>query len=364
MPHPTPLPKRLTMSNSPKLLFYRLARRLGMFAAARFLTRRRVCILAYHGFAQSDEAQFRGKLFISPDTFGQRLDLLKRRGYKVLRLGQALQQLQQGQVQADAVVITIDDGYASTLSVAGPLLRAHDFPATVYLTSYHMLTQTPVYDLIIAYLVWKARLPLARLVWPVGTAPQDLDLATPLSREGVVARLTEDGHRLAGEAGRMALARALAEALALDFDSIVATEAFRLLTPAEARLLPALGVEIGLHTHRHRFPPGDLASCRREIDDNRAYLARESVPVTPHFCYPSGVYDPGQWAVLADAGLASATTCDTGLVRSGDARFGLQRFLDGEMVDEVEFEAEISGFADLLRALLRVDRRSLGAGSR
>lgn len=349
------------MPNSPKLLVYRAARALGLFGLARRLTRRRLCILAYHGFAQGDEARFRGKLFITPATFARRLDLLRRRGYQVLPLGRAVQDQQQRRVTADSVVITIDDGYASTLSLAAPLLRAHDFPATVYLTSYHMQTQTPVYDLVIAYLVWKSPLATARLAWPAPAASQDLDLASPAARDRVVARLTEAGHRLASEAERMDLARALADALALDFDAIVAAQAFRLLTPAEARQLPAWGVEIGLHTHRHRFPPGDLAVCRREIADNQAYLAREIGAVTPHFCYPSGVYDPGQWPVLVEAGLASATTCDTGLVRPGDERFGLRRFLDGEMVSEIEFEAEVSGFADLLRGLLRVDRRGAGA---
>lgn len=349
------------MLTNPKLVLYRAARVLGLFGLARRLTRRRLCILAYHGFAQGDEAQFRRKLFITPATFGRRLALLKRRGYRVLSLGQAVMDQQQRRVADDSVVITIDDGYASTLSVAAPLLKSHGFPATVYLTSYHMVTQTPVYDLIIAYLVWKSPQPSAQLLWPALAVPQNLDLASQTSRERAVASLTEVGHRLASEAERMDLARALANALALDFDGIVAAQAFRLLTPAEARQLSDWGLEIGLHTHRHRFPPGDLAACRREIAENHAYLVREIGPVTPHFCYPSGVYDRGQWPVLADAGLASATTCDTGLVRCGDNRFGLRRFLDGEMVSDVEFEAEISGFADLLRGLLRVDRRSNGA---
>lgn len=345
------------MPNRPKLFVYRAARALGLFGLARRLTRSRLCILAYHGFAQGDEAQFRGKLFITPATFGRRLDLLKRRGYRVLPLGQALQDQQLRRAAADSVVITIDDGYASTLSVAAPLLRARGFPATVYLTSYHMQTQTPVYDLVIAYMVWKSPLTTARLTCAVQALPQDLDLASPAARERTVARLTKAGHDMNSEGERMDLVRALADALALDFDEIIADQAFRLLTPAEARQLPAWGVEIGLHTHRHRFPPGDLAACRREIADNQSYLAREVGTVTPHFCYPSGVYDPGQWPVLAEAGLASATTCDTGMVRQGDERFGLRRFLDGEMVSDVEFEAEISGFADLLRSLLRVERR-------
>ena len=346
------------MPNIPKLMLYRGARTLGLFRLARYLTRRRLRILAYHGLALGDEAQFRAKLFITPKTFEGRLALLQRCGYRVVTLDRAVDDLQRHQITADAVVITIDDGYASTLSVAAPLLKARGFPATVYLTSYHMQTQTPVFDLLIAYLVWKARLPSARLSWPAGAPALELDLSSSAARELTVTKLADFGHGLPTEAERLALGRALALALALDFDAVIAVEAFRLMKPAEARQLGALGIDIGLHTHRHRFPPGDLAACRREIDDNRHYLVREVGVAPKHFCYPSGVYDEGQWPVLAEAGLASATTCDTGLVRLGDPRFGLRRFLDGEMVSEIEFEAELSGFADLLRGLLRVDRRA------
>ena len=68
-----------------------------------------------------------------------------------------------------------------------------------------------------------------------------------------------------------------------------------------------------------------------------------------------------QWSVLKEFDLASATTCDTGLVAPGDSPYALRRFLDGESVSDIEFEAEISGFAGLLRAFLGIDRRAPGA---
>ena len=59
---------------------------LGMFQLACWLTRKRLGILCYHGFAFEDEAVFRPKLFIRPEVFEQRLKTIKRYGFSVLPL--------------------------------------------------------------------------------------------------------------------------------------------------------------------------------------------------------------------------------------------------------------------------------------
>jgi len=57
-----------------------------MFKVSRFLMRRRLMILAYHGLQYSDEAQFRPILFMDKQRFAQRLDLISRGKYPVLHL--------------------------------------------------------------------------------------------------------------------------------------------------------------------------------------------------------------------------------------------------------------------------------------
>jgi len=46
----------------------------------------------------------------------------------------------------------------------------------------------------------------------------------------------------------------------------------------------------------------------------------------------------------------SATTCDPGMNRRGDSPFTLRRFLEAARTSQLEFEAELSGFSELLRA--------------
>jgi len=87
-----------------------------------------VPILCYHRFGAAG-----GKMSMSPANFSQQLDWLDRNGYRVIRLAQ-LQGFLAGKqpLPQKSVVITIDDGYESVHRYALPALRAHNFPATLF----------------------------------------------------------------------------------------------------------------------------------------------------------------------------------------------------------------------------------------
>ena len=135
------------------------------------------------------------------------------------------------------------------------------------------------------------------------------------------------------------------------------------MMPEEIRSLARLGLDIQLHTHRHQLPC-DEGQVRREIGDNRSVLEPIVGRPCDYLCYPSGVFTAEQWPWLEACGIKSATTCEVGLNDARTPCYGLRRFLDAETVRAIEFEAEISGFAELLRhagLLLRRGRRSTAA---
>src|SRR3546814_14158601 len=99
------------------------------------------------------------------------------------------------------------------------------------------------------------------------------------------------------------------------------------MTLEEARELQASGIEIGLHSHRHRFPAESYAAAQAEIEDNRRALALVGNAPLRHFCYPSGEYEQHQLPWLAPLGIASATTPKRGFTREGDPPSELRRFL-------------------------------------
>jgi peptidoglycan/xylan/chitin deacetylase (PgdA/CDA1 family) len=72
---------------------------------------------------------------VSPAAFERQLAILARHRYRVLSLEDLVTRFEQGgPMPRHSVVITFDDGYAETHTVAWPLLRRLGFPATVFVT--------------------------------------------------------------------------------------------------------------------------------------------------------------------------------------------------------------------------------------
>jgi peptidoglycan/xylan/chitin deacetylase (PgdA/CDA1 family) len=87
-----------------------------------------VTVLCYHRFGRE-----RNKMVTPVESFAAQLEYLARHDYRVIRLAD-LDDFLSGKraIPKRAVVITIDDGYASAYSVAFPLLKKYGFPATVF----------------------------------------------------------------------------------------------------------------------------------------------------------------------------------------------------------------------------------------
>jgi peptidoglycan/xylan/chitin deacetylase (PgdA/CDA1 family) len=331
-----------------RLVVYRIARTLGFFSLARWLTRGKLRILAYHGFELHDESRFAPSMFMRPDTFAARLDLL-RRNYPVLPLGDAVKRLENGTLPPCAVAITIDDGFHSTAAIAAPLLAAAGLPATVYVTSWYVERDVPVFRLAIQYCFWKTRsksLELAKLCPGVdGVA----SLASEGEKFDVLWELINYGELHLDEAGRSALLQATAAELGVDLDPLLSRRFLHLMTRDEVRTTDA-AIDVQLHTHRHRFPH-DLFKIHGEIEDNRRALAPLVTRPLVHLCYPSGFWSESLFPALEAAGIETATTCEGGFNDRGVHRYALRRFFDGEQLGTLEFEAELSGFSALLRTV-------------
>ena len=74
------------------------------------------------------------------------MELLARAGYNVLPLSEAVNRLQHGTLPDRAVVITFDDGLHDFYSVALPILESFGYPVTLYLTTYYVEFNRPVFD--------------------------------------------------------------------------------------------------------------------------------------------------------------------------------------------------------------------------
>ncbi len=325
---------------------------LGLFDLARRVTRSQLRVLCYHGFALDDEVRFRESLFISRARFERRMRYLRRHGFRVLPLDEAHRRLRDGTLPADAVAITIDDGFHSTHAVAKDILARHRFPATLYLTSYYFQKGTPVFQLAVDYICWKsprATVDLSGLGVPALAGARAIPFSAEI-REEVSAIVHAHGCTLPTEEARVDLSRRLAERLDVDYDAIARSRILSLVSPRELRELQDSGMRIGLHTHRHRLPES-LAEALRELEDNRAAVEPVIGRAMTDFCYPSGAWSARHRPALALAGVQTATTCESGLVDRNRDPYLLPRILDDSRVSMIEFEAEMSGFCEVVRRL-------------
>jgi peptidoglycan/xylan/chitin deacetylase (PgdA/CDA1 family) len=247
----------------------------------------------------------------------------------------------------NSVAITIDDGFYSTARVAIPILEKYKFPATLYATTYYMQHPHPIFRLVVQYMFWKTRLTNAAFSGYLGLEGA-FDLTNASGNDALVWRIIEHGERNCSEDERRSICVRLGQLLDVSYDEIAQSRILDLLTPSELRAATMSGVNIELHTHRHRFPKDDESGALREIADNRRALQAWLPGAFTHFCYPSGLHDERQWPWLQASGIVTATTCLPGSNSRRTPRNKLRRLLDAHAVHPLEFEASLSGFSDLL----------------
>lgn len=337
------------MTTKERILF--AAKYLGLFHLARRLTGRAVRILCYHGFAFDDEAQFRPKLFMTRATFEGRLATLERHYFPVLRLEEALRRLADGTLPRGATVITIDDGFYSVYAIAAEALRTRGFFATSYVSTYYVEHQAPIYRLAVQYLFWRTRRASVTFSGYPWVADGALDVQDAEERARVMWEIIRYGEQQANETQRRNILAELGRILGVDLEPIERSRALSLMTLAELRAMEEFGVDVQLHTHRHRLPIDDEAAVREEIERNRNVLARATGRSPSHLCYPSGVWAEAQWPWLERLGVKSATTCLPGFNDRTTPLLGLRRFLDAENISAITFEAEVFGVLELLRRI-------------
>jgi len=322
---------------------------VGLFQVARRKTGQGLRILCYHGFSFVDEDGFRPKLFMDSGMFRRRLEFLSENQFPVLPLEQALNLLKDGSLPPCATVITIDDGFHSVYRVAFPLLRKFRFPATLYVTSYYSLKQNPVFRLVVQYMFWSTTRTDLDLRGMETGIPGTIHLRDT-TVERAMWRLIEYGENNCDEAERCTLCHMLGERLGVDYEVLVKSRALSLATANELREMSAAGMDIQLHTHRHRFPEAEPLAVK-ELKDNKHYLNQIVERPLRHFCCPSGILTRTHLDSLQAEGICSAVTCAPGFAYRNTSWMGLPRFLDGSHISYLEFRAEMFGYTELLRRL-------------
>ncbi|MGI6603930.1 MAG: polysaccharide deacetylase family protein [bacterium] len=105
-------------------------------------------VLLYHHLAPAGSGFENNRATITPEEFAWQMEHLATQGYKVLTRDELVAFLE-GKITLPerSVAITFDDGYASNLKYAFPILKKHGFHAFIHVITDHLPQESPLpYD--------------------------------------------------------------------------------------------------------------------------------------------------------------------------------------------------------------------------
>lgn len=338
--------------------------RLQVHRLARLLLRRRVLVLAYHGFTDKRTHEgienSHGK-HINVDVFRSHIEYLKAH-YNLIPLQRLLDyHAGTASLPPRAVVITIDDGYESTYRLAYPVLKQYQVPATVFVT-------TSFVDA--GEWLWTDRIEQAlsatssdRLEIAIGGKPLSYDL------RGRAARLACDSNlrsrlKAADQEGRPGVIEELERALGQSAPAGDAgAELYRPLAWDQIAEMLASGlVSVGGHTVSHVILTRcSLDRARDELLKSKQIIeARTGHPCTL-FCYPNGqrgCFDSNTGRLLRELGYTCGVTTVFGTNGPRADVFELKRLSFDDRGEFVRFVMTLCGIVGVLNAVKRRLRAS------
>jgi peptidoglycan/xylan/chitin deacetylase (PgdA/CDA1 family) len=121
-----------------KQIFYLALAVLGIYRLWRFLHRREALILTYHGVLQNGRDVYTNRNCVDAEMFDRQMAYLARH-YHVLPLPDLVRHLRDGKkLPLYSAAITFDDGFLNNFSVAWPILKKYQLPATIFLAASYI----------------------------------------------------------------------------------------------------------------------------------------------------------------------------------------------------------------------------------
>ena len=275
------------------------------------IARGRGLILTFHHVRppSGDAFQPNALLEITPEHLDLVIGLLKHRGYEIVPLSDVAGRLT-APGRKPFAVLTFDDGYRDNRDHAAPVLRRHDVPWTMFVTTEFASGTGRLWWIELEEVVRRSD----RLVLATEAGPRDLPATDAAAKRAAFATAyralragPEDRLRevIGGWCDEVGLDRpALVRSLCLGWQEL------REWVPREP------GLAIGAHTLSHpMLAKHDAAVARREIVDARRIIREELGIAVDHLAYPVG--DPTsagarEFALAQEAGYRSAVTTRPG----------------------------------------------------
>lgn len=250
------------------------------------------------------------------EVFDWQMQLLSRY-FTPLSLDQALAHIKKGNLPANAVCVTFDDGYTNNLTVAQPILAKYGIPATVYVaTGFSYGTN-----------MWNDRL-IHLFAEP---ERQQLQLDGELLQLGDWQHRRNQAQQWLKKLKYLPIAERLQKINQFYQQNNVSEQAALMMTPAQIQQLAKCGITIGAHTVNHpilKVLPTEQQ--RQEISESKHQLESWLDKPVLHFAYPNGVegvdFDDKTVELVHQIGFNSAVVTNWGVSNADTPLLKLKRF--------------------------------------
>ena len=320
----------------------------------RLLAGSQAAIIVYHRVSLECPPWLTGA--VKPEDFEKEIDYLCKVA-RIVPLDWLVSQLRQGSsIPPRAVCITFDDGYKDNYSFAYPVLRKHNVPATIFLTSSYIgVPDLPLY--------FKARFA----IWNTDVKRFEIDglghynLNSPNDRLQAMKSITMGLKKLVKREGFLAIEKLL-QVLCVDIPDNLGQEV--MLSWDEVLEMSRNEISFGAHTVTHplltRLP---LEEAREEITRSKRDIEEKLGKPCVLFAYPNGDFNAEIVQLVEESGFTAAVTTIPKLLTRDANLLTLPRVSAGP--DFHTFKGSLSGlYPDLMGVLGWVKGRECGFSSK
>lgn len=314
------------------------AYRAGLFEVGRFARRDLIPILCYHRFS-SDGVD--GGTSIK--LFERHLQYMKKRFIPVTFKDVAA--MRRGIATVDyPVIVTIDDGYADFIERAFPLLKAYNFPATLFVTTRFVDGDSWLWPDIINYAVLKTNRDKLVL--------SDFGISLPVDteqRKKKARTLLQEFYKKLPLQAKKHFLKELPKTLGITVPEIP-TEDFRAVTWRQLKECCRDLVEVGSHTlHHHILSDLENGNVQVEVEESKKQIEEKLDRPVMAFAYPNGMegdYRESDKKIIKKSGYLFAVSCTYGFNSLTSDPFALKRIAAPSELPA--FAREVSGFELLI----------------
>ena len=227
----------------------------------------------------------------------------------------------------NSLVVTVDDGYEDSYSVAAPIFQKHGIPATVYLVSDFLDRKTWLWWDQLSYAFARSRNEQIMLHLP-GRGPETIKLGSAAERQNHATQCALALLRINCMDAQQDLQQ-ICEDLGVSIPSEPSAD-FLPLSWEKVKEMSAMGISFGSHTVSHRIL-GTIPSWeerRHEVTESKRRIEEMSGLEIRHFCFPNGGI--GDFAhsdinLVRSAGYNSAATLMIGVATAASDPFLIPR---------------------------------------